>query len=337
MTLTQAATLTKRGVITFIILIILSILGAVGYNIWHQYYLSTLPPVEELPEMKFGDLPKVNFPPSNVSSSNFSYSLDTTTGKLPQIPKMIKVYFIPKAGITLLAPEKAGKIAESLGFALGPNIISTSEYQFNDESGGQMSIDLTTGNFHFQRKTNPAVEEATESAKPKVLPSQEKIVENFKDYLSSRNLLAEELRNGKNKVIFDKNNNQDSNSAIVSLWPADLDKLPILTPNVTQSLVRGTVNKSDEKNFSNINWIYWLIDKTTSSTYPLKSPEQALADLQAGQGFVSLEPTRPQVSIANVYLAYFESEEYQPYLQPIFVFEGPDFTAFVPAVAESSK
>ncbi len=30
--------------------------------------------------------------------------------------------------------------------------------------------------------------------------------------------------------------------------------------------------------------------------------------------------------------AYFESENYTPYLQPVYVFEGPDFVAFDSAV-----
>jgi hypothetical protein len=40
-----------------------------------------------------------------------------------------------------------------------------------------------------------------------------------------------------------------------------------------------------------------------------------------------------QITIRNIFLAYFESEEPQNYLQPIFVFEGDkNFTAYVSAV-----
>src|SRR3989344_695400 len=87
MTLTQTANLTRRGIIIIIVLMIIAISGSIGYSIWNQYRISQIPPVMEQPEMKFGILPAINFPASNVTSSNYSYSLDTETGNLPQIPK----------------------------------------------------------------------------------------------------------------------------------------------------------------------------------------------------------------------------------------------------------
>lgn len=337
MTLTQAATLTKRGVITTLVIIFLGITAALSYNIWHQYYLAHLPLVEEKPEMKFGSLPKLNFPQSNVSSSNFSYSLDTVTGGLPQTPKLLKIYFLPRSGVSLLAPEKAKILAQSLGFPFGPEIISSSQYNFSDGEGGKISIDLTTGNFHFQKLAKQNL--ATGSAVLKGnFSDQPKLVADFKNYLASKTLLPEELQNGRSNVTF---NSQFENpqTATISLWPTDLDSLPIITSNPRQGLVGGTLTSAEEEKdkFVRVDYTFWLIDNTTSSTYHLKTAEQAFADLRSGLGFISLEPKKPQVSISSVYLAYFESEEYSPYLQPVFVFEGPDFAGIVPAVSGGSK
>lgn len=328
MTLTQVAALTRKSVIALIILTVLGVGGSIGYQIWHQYYLSTLPPVEEKPEMKFGNLPKPVFPNSEISSSNFSYSLDTTTGGLPQTPKLLKVYFLPKSGVSLLAPEKSKKLAEILGFFSNPQTISPTEYKFSDENGESLLIDLTTGNFSFERQI------ATDSAVSTVLPDQSQIVAMFKDYLVTKELLTEELKNGRSNVKFSGNSPSDSEMAEASLWPADIDEMPIVTASFKKGLVRGTITKiEDERNrFSQINYVFWPVDKTTSSTYPLKNPEQAFADLRSGKGFISIEPAKPKVSISSVYLAYYQSEEYSPYLQPVFVFEGPGFTALVPAI-----
>lgn len=325
MTLTQAATITRRGIITIIVLVVLAVAGSIGYNIWYQNYLASLPPVEEKPEMKFGPLPKLVFPTSSVSSSNYSYSLDTVTGGLPQTPKLLKVYFIPQYGVTLLAPERSKQLAESFGFGLGPEVLSSTKYKFNDSQGGQLLIDLVTGNFSFQRKNN-----ALSILQAEKLLEKEKIVVDFKNLLLSRNLLNEELSDGKNNVIFDV----DAKIAIVSLWPKDFDNLPIITADFNQGLVKATVTGLEEEQdkYPEASYTFWTIDNTTFSTYPLKTTEKAFADLKSGQGHISLEPKNPQVSISSVYLAYFQSEEYSPYLQPVFVFEGPDFAAIIPGV-----
>lgn len=344
MTLTQAANITRRGILISISLIILGAAGAIGYNIWHQRYLDSLPPVEEKPEMKFGTLPKLIFPSSNVSSSNYSYTLDTVTGGLPQTPKLLKVYFIPQSGISLLAPERSRNLAENFGFSIGPEVLSSTRYKFADDSGGQLLIDLTNGNFNFQRNSllknlieNGSEKNSTSSANLNDFSSKEKIAADFKKFLLSKNLLTQELSSGRSNVLFDNGSNKES--ATVSIWPTDFDNLPIITSSFNQSLIRAKVNNKEEENdkYSEVNYTFWIIDKTTYSTYPLKTAEQAFSDLKAGLGFVSLEPKKPQVSISSVYLAYFESEEYSPYLQPIFIFEGPEFAAIVPAIAQGTQ
>lgn len=334
MTLTQTAILTRRGIITLIILLILAVSTAIAYNIWNQYRLANLPPVVEKPEMKFGLLPPISFPASKVTSSNYAYSLDTETGFLPQTPKLLKVYFIPKSSLTLMAPEKSINLAKNLGFPLGPEILSVNLYRFTNEAGGEMVIDLTNGNFNFRQSSVEKI--ATNSAQAN-LPGQDKITTDFKDYLSANNLLAEDLKNGRSPVQYNNRTAQNSTTARVSLFPINFENLPIITPLFNQGLIKAVVNGSEANQYPGLNYIYWIIDKTTSSTYPLKTAEEAFAELKSGGGYVSLESKTPKVSLASVYLAYLESEEYTPYLQPVFVFEGPDFTGLVPAIATATQ
>lgn len=329
MTLTQAAILTRRSIISLIILTILSISVFFGYKIWYQYYyLPNLPPVEEKAENKFGTLPKVDFPPASVSSSNFSYSLDTVTGGLPQTPKILKVYFLPQAGISLMAPEKAQRLAQTLGFPKSSTPSSEISYHFANDSGGELKVDITTGNFEFQRLTEQNSESSPDFTK--LNNNTVEIVNFFKDYLLSKNLLPEELKNGRSKV----NMLASDTLAEVSLWPVEVDSIPVVTANFNQGLVKATLTSEsqEEKKIIKLNYTFWPIDQTTSSTYKLKNTEQAFADLRAGLGYISTEPEGTKVSISSVYLAYFESSKYSPYLQPVFVFEGPSFIALVPAV-----
>ena len=93
--------------------------------------------MEEKPDTKFGVLPDPDFPLPKVSSSNFSYSIDTQTGNLPEfggdIAKIQRVYFMPKPFATLLSPERSTELAQMFGFGSPPEILSELEYRYSDE------------------------------------------------------------------------------------------------------------------------------------------------------------------------------------------------------------
>lgn len=315
MNLTQVAKFTRRAIIAFAVLIVVGLFSFIGYKIWYANYLASIPPVEEKPDLKFGSLPEINLPPSKVSSANYSYSLDTTTGNLPTFGKIIKVYFQPKPIATFLAPERSKDIAKLFNIDSEPQILSETKYKFVLDNKN-LTIDLDSGNFLFVQNIASESASITEA---KNRPSE------FKQFLSQKNLLKEELKNGPIKEL----NN------IISIWPQDIDKMPIKTTNLDKSLVFAEVFGSplELKNYATLQYVFWPTDTTTFATYPLKIGTSAFEDLKQGKGVVILEPEKPQVSITSVYLAYFQSEEYSPYLQPIFVFEGPSFVAFVDAIA----
>ena len=325
MTLTQAAQLTKRSLLSLIILSILGISGLIGYQIWYQNYLKSLPPEEPYAEERFGQLPKLNILAKVVSTSNYTYSLDTTTGGLPSdLPKVLRVYFIPQTGISVLAPKKAQELAKKLGFNLGVEIISQTVYKYTNETGSYMTIDLNTNNFKIQRviKVMDGLE-STSSAKPTTSTDQVRIVGDFKNFLASKGLLADELNKGISKIIDNE----------INLFPADFAGFKIVTPSLRQSLVRATLTEvPSEEKYSSINYTYWIIDKTESSSYKLKKIEDAFNELKSGRGSIIIEPSKIQVSISNIYLAYYQDEQYTPYLQPVYVFEGSNFASFVPAI-----
>ena len=70
--------------------------------------------------------------------------------------------------------------------------------------------------------------------------------------------------------------------------------------------------------------------------YPLRRGDEALNDLKAGGGVLLSNPQQTrEVIIKKMFLAYFDSNEYQDYLQPIYVFLGDDnFAAIVPAISK---
>lgn len=316
MTLTQVATITRRGILVSIILLVLGLSVFIGYSIWHANYLASLPKPEEVPDVKFGMLPKINFAPSNVSSSNFSYQIATQTGGLPDFGKLVKVYFIPKATASFLAQDKASTLARQFNIDTTPES-AEENYTFRKENRF-LNLDVNTGNFTYKK-------EATISG-TKFLASDTQVIQNFKNFLSFLGVLVPELKNGPGKVSGQE----------ISIWPEEIDKKPIITAKFKQGLVRGEASQSAMAldDYTDIKFTYWPVDLTTFSTYPIKTTTQALEDLRSGKGNVVVEPTNSQVSITSSSIAYFESENYTPYLQPVIIFEGPNFVALVPAIID---
>ncbi len=331
MTLTQTAALTKRGLLGFAIFIMASIVAFTGYRIYKTYYYQPPPPPEEQPTTKFGILPRPNLTESS-SSAALAYSLDTPTGGFPNFPKLIKVYFVPQLGTTLLAPEKIQNLATILGFPNGPAIENVTQYHFTDQNGGKLTIDLNSANFSFDR---PATDSATLTQA--TLDNQDKIISDFKTYLTNKNLLPPSLEKGRGAVTYNASTQGASDHALVTIWPEDLDNYPILTPKYTQGLINATVTKAAQENYKyvSINYTFWNPDPESASTYPLKKIDQAYSELQKGPSDIILKPGTQTVSITKVYLAYLETQDYSPYIQPIYVFEGPSFAAYVPAIADN--
>ncbi|MBI2051778.1 hypothetical protein HYT33_03390 [Candidatus Roizmanbacteria bacterium] len=69
--------------------------------------------------------------------------------------------------------------------------------------------------------------------------------------------------------------------------------------------------------------------------YPLKTGEQAYEVLRRGEAYVVSNPeNRTSITVKRMFLAYFDPDVYQDYLQPVYVFLGEgNFVAYVPAVS----
>jgi hypothetical protein len=343
-TLTDAATITKKGFIVFVVLILLSFMGWGGYQFYyHNIYLPSQPKPKPQPDNKFGILPKLVFEPdistnSAVTSANYTYTLDTKTGALPKdFPELIKVFFIPQLGTTLLAPDRAKALADSFEFNNGPELISETQYRFTDNNEGEFIIDLNTGNFKYTHQliATDSAQLGPEPTRP-TLGDQTQIALEFKNFLSNKELLKEHLTNGPSKVVYQNQDMQDSDFANVSIMQNEVEKIPIITPRFNTGLVRSLVTKykAESQKYLLLDYTYWPIDLNTYGTYRIKSVDQAFKDLQSGNSVVINPPSSSPVSLTTVYLAYLLGESYNPYLQPVYVFEGPNFVAVVPAITQ---
>ncbi len=340
MTLTQTAILVKQGITISTIALVLGITGFIGYQVWHAYYLANLPPVEEKPDAKFGLLPQLDFPNGSVSTSNFSYSLDTTTGGLPKVgidpgfEKIIKIYFVPQTFATLLSPDRSEALAEKFDIRASADILSETKYKFSDKEKSLL-VNLDTGNFSYTKEAT-----ASSNINP---DNDKKITADFQHILSKLGFLKDDLNLGRSKITLLRMTGgkltpttiQSETQAIeISLWPAPIDKKSIFTADFNKALVNAIVLDTADNldHYLSLNFTYYPIDTSTFATYPIKTSETAFDDLKNGKGVVIVQPNNPNVSITSVSLGYFLSEIIIRICSQYLFLKAPTSFAYVPAV-----
>lgn len=329
MTLTETAVFTKKALVfaVFIFIFLLLCWGAYAYYIKFIY---KPPVIEEIPNLNFGVLPRPNLPKTITDSSSFTYTLDTATGSVPtDTPKVFKVYSIAQLATDLLALDRAKDLSVNLGFNRTPQMLNSTEYRFLSDKGGDLTINLDTGNFRYER---PLATDSANLDNRESFLKEARLSQQFKSYLSQKSLLKKELEDGKTKVEY----NINKFSAKISLWQEDIDKTPIVTGTFSEGLIKAIVSQQSEeaKKYILLDYIFWPIDLENFATYPLKKADEALKNLESGNGTVITSPKSSAVSVTKIYLAYLLTKDYTPYLEPVFVFEGTDFVAYVPAVTD---
>lgn len=339
MNLTQTAALTKKVILFSSIFLIFGILSFISYKFWQAYIIAHLPPVEEKPDIKFGVLPYPSFPQTQVSSSNYSYSIDTQTGALPKLAekgfeKLVKVYFIPKPYSSFLSSDRSKTLAQKFEIDTDPQILDENIYLFQKDNQN-LTVNLDSGNFTY-------INQATPGAEVK-LSDEIRITEDFQNRLLSLNVIKDQLTGGRSKIsyfqgsgenLIPTNSRQDADFIQISIWPKSIDNIQIYTPEYNKSLINALIYRSAEKieNYNLIDFVYWDIDISTVATYPAKTVDDAFKDLQSGKGVIVLQPEKSQVSITDVYPGFYMSKDYSSYLLPIYVFTGPSFASYVSAV-----
>jgi hypothetical protein len=113
---------------------------------------------------------------------------------------------------------------------------------------------------------------------------------------------------------------------------ADIDKIPVLVPLQNESNVRVLVTATD---VVSANVAAADIQKYKFSTYPLRGVTKAFEDLSAGEAIYNKDLKGNIFMIRSVGLAYLESSEFVPFLQPVYVFKSDDgLEAYVRAISD---
>ena len=181
------------------------------------------------------------------------------------------------------------------------------------------------------------------------LSSREQAVSEVKNFIQYNNLFDASIIGGKittellvynasNKQFVPTNSLSKAQLVRVNFFRQDLDGFKIIPPLFSHSYNYALYNPPSSSSPSQIielSYTFWPIAFDDFATYPLISSTTAWQDLLDGYATViNMGTNQPDnIIIRNIYLAYYDSEESQTYMQPIFVFEGDnDFVAYLPAI-----
>lgn len=288
------------------------------------------------PTVSFGKLTPPDLP---LSSKIYDYKIETVTNSLPNVVSQERVYKIEGEQADLLALSRATDKVRQVGFTDPGTKISDNVYQWTDsDTGRTLTMNIMDNNFNM-------VSNFLQTNTPQFVGNANTAISAAKDFLSKMNLYKDDFDDSKTQVaLFSVNNfslipaTSLSNTQVVrvSFFQKDIKGIPIFYPQTLISPVNFLIgNVKGENQVIEANFFYQKPSET-SSTYPLKTTQQAFNELKSGKAYIaSYLGQGNSVSINKIYLGYFFSERRQAYLMPIIVFEGSDgFLAFVSAVKD---
>lgn len=333
----ETKALIKWGIITIVVIILLFLGIKIGGVVKEIFFPTPAPK----PTVSFGKLPEIALP-KNEQVYNLTYTINTLTGKLPNLPDRTTIYKMQQQKADLLAFQRAKDKADSIGFLSNPTTISEGVYQWADTDTLERKFTLNTLALEFTLDSNFYADAKILSGTN--LPSENNAIILAKNFLTSLSMLTDgidetktktELFSIKNYTLIPSTSLADTQAIQVNFFQKDIDEKPIFykspyTPNISLYVTGG-----DREQIVKANYFYQAVTEE-SATYPIKTAIQAFDELQKDQAFFASVPTNIQtVLIKNVTLGYFAPSENQEYLMPVIVFEGDNgFFAYVSAITD---
>jgi len=340
-TLTETA-ITARKLIRYtfyfvIMVVVARFLFGVGVSLFQQLFPAGPPP----PTVGFGLLPPLPFPEQQRTLPELSYTLETPTGGLPAFPEQLPVYFMPRNSIDLFTEDRARERASKMGYTTAPLELSDTIWRFNHPGAPatmQTNVVSKVYSVSYNLAFDPspiAARVPTPSAATSAVQSFFGLAEPFPGDLTGRvqhDFLRVEGQNLVSAISL-----SEANFIKVNFFRSDINELPAVTPNPSESNVWAIVSgSSGVGQIVSAEFKYYPMDTTQPQTYPLREPAKVYEELLNGGGYIANLGTNidGNIVIRRVYMAYYDPGVQYNFYQPVVVFEGDnDFVAYVPAVS----
>ena len=293
------------------------------------------------PTASFGKLPKINFPEG--IKKNFSYTIDTLSGDLPNFPDRLTVYETQKPVPDILAVERATDRVVGLGFDQRREKLSDVLYRWTSPGplpkSLVLNINMPVFNLYSSYLTDPNVLAGAN------LPNEDEAISVAQEFLENLGVMPEDIDFDKTKTEFytiDKGVIDPTPSLpgakLISVYffQKDIEDIPVVYPLENASVMNVVVGGGESNpQVVNARFIYQKLSEK-SATYPIKTSAEAFEELKKGNAFIaSYKGEDLNILIKKVYLGYLVQTHPQDYLTPVIVFEGVnDFKAYVVGVRD---
>ncbi len=315
----------------------------------------------------FGKLPKYDLSEGIKPPAGITYSLQTISGSLPQLPSMAKVFAIEQPQPLFGDVERFIRRAATIDFSADPEEISPGKLRFIDQeqTGRILTMDTINGNINFTSDylSDPKIAQT----RPETIEEAQETARNFFRALevNLEDFGPEQVNIKKMRIdagtLVETPALAGTNLVLVNFVRDDLDGLDVIWPRADKvsvwALVSGTEVVEAASSMARVLGYKF-------ATYPLKSPALAFEELEAGRVALtkrvelsglnqstppdsydeifsedqSLSETslKSEVIILDVKLGYVESQKNNQYLQPVYMFLATGgLIAYVPAVDEA--
>jgi len=293
----------------------------------------------------FGKIAKIKFSHSIDYPSGPEFIFDTIEGEPTTATQTAKIYYLSQTSPRFGYLQTAYLMADNLGVdtELTKHIIDGENVIFQDEEK-KLVVNITK--FNFEYEYNYADNESI--FQNAVFASDDLIREKVKESLRVLGRYPEELAQGKDNLIFLYYNSQtkefdvvdnrnNANAVEIDFYRPDIDSFPIVAPKYFNSQNYVVVLSQGEQ-YKTLKAQINFFEKEEQKVgiYPLKTGEQAWQELKEKRGaIISAGRNNNQITIKKMFLAYYDPDVYQEYLQPVYVFLGENgFVAYVPAIKE---
>ncbi len=323
----------KIGGIVIGTLVLIFLIFQGGLYIKKSLFPQAPTPAEE----KFGALPALSFPESTNSLPEFK--LNTISGKFPSFPSTILVYKLQQRTPKISDFQSARNRAASLGYTQNQQSVTQSLYKWSKPNiNNVLFYNITSLNFSVESDylTDP-------NLTPSSLSNTEDVTGTVLSFINTLGSNTSDIDMSKSPIFYyNIHNGQlvEAESAItatvarVFLAQKNVNELPIYYPTSNPSTLYVTTISDNTSGIVDANYNHFLPDLNDSSTYKLRSADEAFEDLKKGKGYIVRPTTASTIDITDISLGYYLSTETsQKYLMPIIVFTGANnFQAYVNAL-----
>ena len=338
-TLTETSEISKKtfiGATIVVGLIFLSIL-TFRFGLTLKNMLFPLPPPAST--VAFGKIPKLDISEGIKPPAKIDYKVETISGELPKLAHEIKVFKIDPLRPSFGDLERTKVKVVNADYTKEPESVTERTATFRNERNPDfvLTINITSGNFvmgsNYLNKPElltirpSTIEEATDTARDFF----QKLRINF----SSLN-----QKEPKNQLLKFEHGTLDeavslssANFVKVLFLRQPIDEIKVINPRLDMTPAWALVSKREivEAKVAMLD-----IKKHKFSTYPLMDVTKAFEKLKNGKGAFNKEIEGTVFPVRDVEIVYLEGENYQEYLQPVYLFKSDNnLAAYVPAVGEN--